>query len=183
VNTNLSFWGLLRRYLAGGHRHLFTVSEAVICCLIAGLVTLPGAFFVTGDYPDLARQMSATLFASAAGLLGVVLAGFAISAAMTDAGFSSFLYKNQKLLELLSPFWFSAAFWGLALGTSGVVYSLSYVPFLSRPLPYFVFFSTLTFAFALSFTLSLVGNTLKNGFYRAMYEATKDTDDIRGGEK
>lgn len=176
MKTELGFWGLLRRYLGNGKRQLFTVTECATCGIVAAVAAIVVAT-VAADLATATKEMASLVFSASAGLLGVVLAGFAISAAMTDAGFSAFLFRNDKLIDLLSPFWFSSALWAVSMAVSGIVFVSSYAAtMLTRVYPYEAFAVVLAFSLALSFTLSLVGNTLKTGFYRAMYQVSVEEE-------
>jgi hypothetical protein len=176
MKTDLTFWALLHRYTGRGKkRRLFTISELLISIVIAAAVA-----FVLGAYadnlPEATRDLAGSIFAAAGSLLGVVLAGFAISAAITDAGFSAFLFKYDKLVDILSPFWFCSALWGLTTGVSGLVYVFTYITPLTMWFPTAAGLGVLSFGLSLSFTLSLVGNTLRTGYYRAMYQVGSEPE-------
>lgn len=168
--VELSFGAVLKKYIKVAPR-LWTWWEISLAFFIAIAVT--GLVRIGYNALDVANSIAGTLFSSSTQLLGIVVAGFAISTAVLDPKFSKFVSKVGALEGLLFPFWFNTAQWVGAMVLSGILYIMTSVKGITVPLWLVqgtIFITVLWFSLTVSFLVSLVGSLFKLAIYRGAFE-------------
>lgn len=164
----LRFGVVLKKYLKDTP-HLWNWLETSLAFLIAIAVTV--VVHIGNNVVDVANSIAGTLFSASTQLLGIVIAGFAISTAVLDPKFSRFVSKVGALEGLLFPFWLNTAQWVGAMVLSGILYVMT--KGISVPLWLVqgtLFFTVLWFALTVSFLVSLVGILFKLAIFRGAFE-------------
>lgn len=165
----ISFTKLFKKYMSpnGKKRPLFSIWEYIVSIITGGLV---GWLIIYTNRPEqFILSIGNLLFGASATILGIVIAGFAVFAAVSDEKFSVFLFENDAWLGISFPFWPAAIMWGIELLLSGIMVMLSY---LILPLWVYGIVSSINavwFTLALEFTISLFGIILRTTYYRSLY--------------
>lgn len=166
---DLGFWRVFHRYKKVA-RGLWSRWEIIIA-ILSGVFTV--VVIEMAKQPLLVAHMVADVTLSASvQLLGIVVAGFAISTAVIDPKFGRFALRVGSLEGLLFPFWFNAILWGINVAVSTAVYLITEGGIVLNIwlINGIAFLNSFLFSLALLFLLSLMGILFTLTIYRGLYE-------------
>ncbi|KAA1808164.1 hypothetical protein CN417_01435 [Bacillus thuringiensis] len=112
------------------------------------------------EITEIAGYISNILPGVSASILGIIIAGLSIIVALTSGKILHLLLKNKTLQNLLFPFWYAAALWGII-----IVITMSF-PIIIKITTMKILIYSIVFVLSLTIytlfgTIALIGNTIR----------------------
>lgn len=175
--SKATFLSLLRTYRKSGAR-LWSGWELALAIAMG-----TGLFCILRNEPNSLislDKLAGLIFAASASVMGIAVAGFAISTAVLSGSFSNLLMQERILDKILFPFWFNSVLWMVSLFSSGVFFVFEEFTTNWVVTTVLASLSVVVFSLSVSFTVSMVGVVLKLTLLRGHFEQVNGKAKMEG---